>query len=138
MTDTTIAINRTFDAPRELVFAAWTDPAQFAAWFGSDPERTTLDVKPGGEWKAIMHYEGKDMPFWGEFREIDPPGRLVLTFTDNPEGFGLVTVLLTEVEGRTEMAFTQTGPLPEDQLEAATQGWGFFFDSMEQVLAKAA
>jgi uncharacterized protein YndB with AHSA1/START domain len=138
MSDTTIAITRTFDAPRQLVWNAWTDPEQFGRWFGPGKARTTMDLKPGGEWRCVMLYDGNEVPFWGAFQEIEEPERLVLSFTDSSEGgFATVTVLLTETDGRTEMTFTQVGPLPEEHLEPATQGWNGFFDQLANLVKTA-
>lgn len=135
--DTTIAITRTFDAPRQLVWNAWTEPDQFGKWFGPGTARTTMDLRPGGEWRCVMLFDGGEKPFWGEVQEIDEPERLVLTFTDSPEGISIVTVVLTETDGRTEMSFTQVGPLPEEQLPAATDGWKGFFDQLATLLKAA-
>ncbi|GAA4913992.1 SRPBCC family protein [Stackebrandtia albiflava] len=136
MTDTKIEITRTFDAPREAVFDAWTTPEHFAAWFGTLPAKTTLDVRVGGQWRATMEYEGNEMNFWGEYQQIDRPELLVLTFTDTPEGISTVTVTFTEDNGATTMTMTQVGPLPEDQLDAATEGWNHFFNELATLLAK--
>jgi uncharacterized protein YndB with AHSA1/START domain len=117
---TTIAITRTFDAPRQLVWNAWTDPDQFGKWFGSGSARTTMDLEPGGDWRCVMLYDGGEKPFWGKFVQIDEPERLVLTFTDSPDGEAIVTVLLTETGGCSEMSFTQVGPLPEAAVTEST------------------
>jgi uncharacterized protein YndB with AHSA1/START domain len=136
--DTTIAITRTFDAPRQLVWNAWTEPDQFGQWFGPGKARTTMDLKPGGEWRCVMLYDGSEMPFWGTFQEIDEPERLVMSFTDSPEGgYATVTVLLSETDGRTEMTFTQIGPLPEEHLVPATDGWNGFFDQLANLVKSA-
>ena len=58
----------------------------------------------------------------------------MLTFTDSPDGMAIVTVLLTETDGRTEMSFTQVGPLPEEALPAATHGWNGFFDQLANLV----
>jgi uncharacterized protein YndB with AHSA1/START domain len=129
--ETTIAITRTFDAPRQLVWNAWTDPDQFGQWFGPGKANTTMDLRPGGDWRCVMLDDGGEKPFWGQFQEIDEPDRLVLTFTDTPDGLATITVELTETDdGRTHMAFTQTGPLPDEAVPAATQGWNGFFDQL--------
>lgn len=135
--NTTIELTRDFAAPRERVFRAWTDPAQFAQWFGSLPTKTTFDVRVGGRWTAIMEYEGNELTFRGEFREIVEPERLVLTFTDQPDDdkMAVVTVELTPQGEGTRMRFSQVGPLPAEQLDAATEGWTSFFDELEKVLA---
>ena len=61
-TDAGISMTRVFDAPRELVFAAWTEPARFAYWFGGagtevPTSSVEMDLRPGGQWKATMLLE---------------------------------------------------------------------------------
>ncbi|HEX2517357.1 MAG TPA: SRPBCC domain-containing protein [Chloroflexota bacterium] len=83
-----LVITRVFDAPRELVFAAWTDPRHVAQWWGPQGWTTPvceIDLRPGGVWRYGMRSaEGQES--WSEavYREIDPPQRLVYadTFTD--------------------------------------------------------
>jgi uncharacterized protein YndB with AHSA1/START domain len=83
-----LVITRVFDAPRELVFAAWTDPRHVAQWWGPQGWTTPvceIDLRPGGVWRyGIRSAEGQES--WSEavYREIDPPQRLVYadTFTD--------------------------------------------------------
>ncbi|RZQ60573.1 SRPBCC family protein [Amycolatopsis suaedae] len=128
----TITVSRTFDAAAADLFRLWTDPAKFAGWFGSVPERTTVDAKVGGDWNAVMIYEGNEMVFGGRFQEIDEPSRLVLTFGDDPSSEGSpLTVELAEAAGKTTLTVTQVGPLPEDQIEPATEGWNHFLEAME-------
>jgi uncharacterized protein YndB with AHSA1/START domain len=134
-------IIRVFDAPRELVFRAWITPASFATWFGGSEsevpvESVAMDVTPGGAWKATMYAgpERHEMHWSGEFQEIVEPQRLVLTFSDQPEGgHELVTVTFADLgDGRTEMLFKQTGGhMDAAGYERAKQGWGAFFDAME-------
>ena len=90
-----IEIVRTFDAPRELVFEAWTRAEAWAAWFGEPgssikPDRISMDARPGGRWSLVMIYgpEEVELPFSGEFREVVEPQRIVLTLTDaeHPDG----------------------------------------------------
>jgi uncharacterized protein YndB with AHSA1/START domain len=142
-----IEITRVFDAPRELVFRAWIEPESFADWFGGAQaevpvDTVEMDVRPGGTWKATM-YAGPDrmeIPWHGEYEEIDEPSKLVLTLTDRPgDARELLTVLLKDLgDGRTEMTFSQTGGnLDAAGYEQVREGWGGFFDQMEQTLAKA-
>ena len=86
-----ITITRVFDAPRELVFKAWTEPDRFASWFGpADSEvplsPVSLDVRPGGEWRATMFAgpERREIQWKGEYHEVVPPERLVFTVSDQP------------------------------------------------------
>ncbi len=143
-----IAITREFDAPRELVFKAWTEPARFAQWFGgaqsSVPlETTSMDVRPGGAWNLIMLAgpERHELPFGGFYQEVVPPERLVMTLTNpmNPSdpNVELVTVVLTDLGGgKTRMDFSQTGHLPDAAYAQAKAGWSGFFDAMAEHMAR--
>jgi uncharacterized protein YndB with AHSA1/START domain len=140
-----ITITRVFDAPRERVWKEWTEPERFADWFGgveSEVPLSTLsmDVRPGGRWRATMFSgPGRRQSRWtGEYREVEEPERLVLTFTDRPgdDAYALVTVVLVDLgDGRTEMRFEQRGPLAPGMEERAREGWGSFFDRIAERLA---
>jgi uncharacterized protein YndB with AHSA1/START domain len=140
-----IRITRVFDAPRERVWREWTEPESFADWYGG-PEcevplsSVSMDVRHGGRWRLTMFAppNRRRIDWRGEYREVDPPERLVFTVTDRPgdDAFELVTVLLTDLgDGRTEMLFEQRGSMSPEQYERATDGWGTFFDRMQQRLA---
>ena len=139
--DPGIAITRIFDAPRERVWREWTEPEAFADWFGGTHaevplDSVTMDVREGGAWRATMFAgPGRHEIRWhGQYREVVPPERLVLTFSDQPEeaGYELVIVVLTELDdGRTRMDFEQRGRMSAEQYERAGQGWGTFFDRLE-------
>jgi uncharacterized protein YndB with AHSA1/START domain len=140
-----ITITRVFDAPREVVWREFTEPERFADWFGGVESEVPLstvamDVTPGGRWQAQMFTgpERRESNWRGEFVEVDEPERLVLTLTDEPHGdrYARVTVVLKELgDGRTEMQFEQSGPLPPEAYEAAKAGWGKFFDRIDERLA---
>jgi uncharacterized protein YndB with AHSA1/START domain len=143
--DPGIRITRTFDAPRELVFQAWTEPARFAQWFGA-PNATipldtvSMDLRPGGAWRATM-YAGPErhaIHWQGTYLEVEPPERLVFTITDQPaDDMEVVTVTLTDLGGRTEMVFQQAGGhLAPEEYARAAHGWGVFFDQMALQLAE--
>ncbi|GAB7031186.1 SRPBCC domain-containing protein [Streptomyces sp. NPDC021749] len=142
-----IALNRTFDARRDLVFEAWTTPAHFAYWFGGEltvpVERMTMDVRPGGSWSLVMHSpDGSELPFSGVYREVVPPERLEFTLNDAyaPSGSEgeLIRVTLSEFGDRTEMAFRQLGGnLTPEQYQQAQAGWTSFFDRLAGLLARA-
>jgi uncharacterized protein YndB with AHSA1/START domain len=137
-------ITRTFAAPPQAVFDAWVTPKHFAKWFGGSEvkvpdESVAMDVRPGGSWKATMVI-GNDIPdihWYGEYVEVDPPTKLVLTLADRPgDARETVTVVLTAVPGGTEMLFRQTGGnLSPEEYARTAAGWGVFFDAMENVLA---
>lgn len=138
-----ITITRVFDAPRELVFKAWTEPERFVTWFGpADAEvplsTVSMDVRPGGAWRATMLAERGEIQWTGEYREVVEPERLVFTVSDQPgeERYELVIVDLTDVgDGRTEMRFEQRGHMAAKQYEAAEEGWAGFFDRIDERLA---
>jgi uncharacterized protein YndB with AHSA1/START domain len=83
-TDREIATERIFDAPRELVWAALTDPALIPRWWGLKANPTVvdqLDLTPGGAWRFVQHNDDGSLAcFRGIYREITPPERLVYTF----------------------------------------------------------
>ncbi len=140
-----LTITRVFDAPRERVWAEWTEPERFTDWFGGpDAEvplsTVSMDVRPGGVWRATMFSgaERRRSDWKGRYHEVDAPARLVLTFSDQPgdERHELVIVVLVDLgDGRTEMRFEQRGHLAAKQYERAAQGWGIFFDRMAERLA---
>jgi uncharacterized protein YndB with AHSA1/START domain len=143
-----ITITRVFDAPRELVFKAWTEPERFVTWFGpADAEvplsTVSMDVRPGGAWRATMLAgPGRHQIHWkGVYHEVVAPERLVFTITDQPEGEQeVVTVLLSDLDDdKTEMVFHQGGGhLPPEEYPRAKQGWSGFFDRMADHLAGTA
>jgi len=145
MTDSQGAtITRTFAAAADTVFDAWVTPASFATWFGGSGVEVPvgsveMDVRNGGTWKATMIL-GAGMPdinWFGEFVEVDRPGKLVLTLTDRPgDARELVTVTFTTVDGGTEMLFRQTGGnLSPEEYDRTAAGWQTFFDAMAELVA---
>lgn len=138
-----ISVTRTFAAPRERVFAAWTDPADFAVWFGGSQipvpsDSLVLDVRPGGNWKAVMKLpDGGRIDWQGEYTEVTPPERLALTMTDQPgEDPGApIVVTFKDVDGGTEMTLVQEAPeFSEEQREMTVAGYNGFFDDMERLV----
>jgi uncharacterized protein YndB with AHSA1/START domain len=83
-TDREIHIEREFDAPRDRVFAVYTDPALIPEWWGPRGTTTIVDqmeVRPGGRWRFIARdADGSETAFRGTYREITPPERIVQTF----------------------------------------------------------
>jgi uncharacterized protein YndB with AHSA1/START domain len=134
-------INRVFDAPRERVWQEWIEPERFADWFGADGEvplaTVSMDVREGGQWRLTMFYGPNrvESNWHGQYQEVVPPERLVLTMTDQPEGgdrYALITVVLTDLgDGRTEMHFEQRDDQTPDAHKRARAGWGKFFDRLE-------
>jgi uncharacterized protein YndB with AHSA1/START domain len=106
-TDEQILITREFDAPRQLVFKAWTTPELVARWWSGERGRVTsidIDLRVGGTWRYVMEANaGFEVAFHGEYREIVPNERLVTTevFEGMPDGAAVDTLTLTDTDGRT-------------------------------------
>jgi uncharacterized protein YndB with AHSA1/START domain len=131
-----VIITRIFDAPRELVFKAWTDPKHVTRWWG--PKDFTnpvceMDVRPGGALRIVMRApNGVDYPMRGVFREIVEPERLVFTNialdeSGNAVLEGLTTVTFAEHGGKTKLTLqTSTVGLVAEaaqKLEGMEEGW---------------
>jgi len=107
VSDTELMLTREFDAPRELVFKAMTDPALLSRWWGPRKYRTVvdeLDARPGGKWRMRnIGADGGEHAFRGEFREVVPSERVVWTFEYEPlpGHVSVETMTLTERDGRT-------------------------------------
>jgi uncharacterized protein YndB with AHSA1/START domain len=145
-----ILIVRVFDAPRELVFKAWTEAERFAKWFGehgsSIPlDKVSMDPRPGGAWHATMIYgpDEVELPFAGTFLEVVEPERVSMSLVDpsdpDHEAFEVLTADFRDLgDGRTEMTFTQRGGnLPADEYSRAMRGSLIFFDRMAEHLAES-
>jgi len=141
-----LTITRSFAAPREAVFDAWTNPEKFAVWFGTDgvdvpAETLSMDVRPGGSWKAVMKLPDDTSISWvGEYLEVDAPSHLVMTITDNPadDARGVITVDLAEVGDGTEMIMSQESPgFDQGQLDQTAIGYNAFFDVMGTLVAES-
>ena len=74
-----IRVERVFDAPRAHVFSVWTDPELIPEWWGDQTVVEEMDVRPGGKWRFNTGYGAVE----GEFREVEPPTRLVQTFQNH-------------------------------------------------------
>jgi uncharacterized protein YndB with AHSA1/START domain len=99
-----------FDAPRHLVFQAWTTPELIAKWWHANRGEITsieVDLRPGGRWRYAMRAPGGfEVAFSGEYREVDPDERLVYTevFEGAPDAEALTTTTFREADGRTTVA----------------------------------
>ena len=108
-TDTQILITREFDAPRHLVYEAWTTPELIKRWWGANRGEVTVadvDLRVGGTWRYVMVTpDGFEVAFHGEYREIVPNERIVSTevYEGMPEGEATNTLTFTEVNGRTTL-----------------------------------
>jgi uncharacterized protein YndB with AHSA1/START domain len=108
-TDEQILITREFDAPRHLVYRAWTTPELVRRWWTARRGEMTIaeiDLRVGGTWRYVMIANGGfEVGFHGEYREIVPNERIVSTevYEGMPDAEALDTVTFTEVDGRTTL-----------------------------------
>ncbi len=145
-----VILTRTFDAPRELVFKAWTQPERLKQWWGPHGftlPKVTVDLRPGGLFHFCMRSpEGHE--FWGRgvFREVVPPERFVYvdSFADeqgnpvSPERYStLVSVTFVEHEGRTTVTLRHEIPASMPERSRAVEGWSQSLDRLADLLAVA-
>ena len=119
--DKEILITREFDAPRDLVFKAMTDPDLIPRWWGPRAYTTTvdkMDVRPGGAWRFMNRMtDGTEFAFRGEYREVVPPERIVQTFEFEPMAghISVETATFTERDGRTVLTVRSVFSSVEDR-----------------------
>ena len=140
-----ITVTRVFDAPRELVWKAWTEPEQFVRWWGKRGWNTplssvTMDVRPGGafRWSSVSDEDGAEMSSDGVYREVVEPERLVFGPgpRDGDDGNGVATVTFTDLgDGRTEMTFHTIVQMSDDLRARAEAGLASGFDRLAEHLA---
>jgi uncharacterized protein YndB with AHSA1/START domain len=142
-----LVITRAFDAPRSLVFKAWTEPRHMARWWGPPgytlPE-CEMDVRPGGSYRYCMRSpEGTEHFVRGVFREVVEPERIVFmgNWTDaegNPTSPVMVTtVTFEEQASRTKLTLHQTGLESIASRDAHGRGWTSSFKRLAEYLATA-
>jgi uncharacterized protein YndB with AHSA1/START domain len=106
-TDERILITHEFDAPRHLVYRAWTEPGLIGRWWGGERGEVTsaeIDLRVGGAWRCAMVLDdGSEVAFRGEYREVVPNERIVSTevYEGAPGAWALNIVTFEEREGRT-------------------------------------
>jgi uncharacterized protein YndB with AHSA1/START domain len=108
--DTQILITREFDAPRQLVYRAYTTPELIGRWWSGDRGEVTsaeVDLRPGGSWRYVMTANaGFEVAFHGEYQEIIPAERIVSTevYEGAPDAAAVVTTTFAEHSGRTTLS----------------------------------
>jgi uncharacterized protein YndB with AHSA1/START domain len=147
-TDREIHVERVFDAPRDRVFAVYTDPELIPDWWG--PHDTTavvdeMDVRPGGSWRFVVHdSDGRVNAFRGTYREITPPERIVQTFEweGMPGHVSVETATFEDLGDRTKVSTTSTYHTTEERdgtLESGmVGGMNEMFARLDALLARLA
>lgn len=138
---TELTITRVFDAPRALVFKAWTQPEHMMQWWGPKGYTTPtceMDVRVGGALRLCMRSsEGNDTWVRGTFREVVAPERLVFTAIDNANVSSetVITVRFEDLNGKTRLTMHQTFGQREIA-RGAKEGWNTSFDRLAEYLTK--
>jgi uncharacterized protein YndB with AHSA1/START domain len=129
-----VRLTRTFEVPRAVLWRMWTDPAEFAAWYGPDGasvEVKEMDLRPGGRRVVLMEVQTPGGPmrmsFSGEFREVVEPRRLVYTEATDGHPETQVELELHDEDGRTTLVITHHG-IPADSPGAS--GWAMALDHL--------
>jgi uncharacterized protein YndB with AHSA1/START domain len=140
-----LTVTRDFDAPRELVWEAWTNPEQMTKWWGPKGVSTPLDsivsdLRPGGKTSFVMVNDanGDRYPNSGTFVEVDPPNRLSWEDDGFEDGSGKGTGTLTLEDlgdGRTRLTVHMVADFSDTMLAGAQEGWGSSFDKLAELLA---
>jgi len=142
-TDTQILIKREFDAPRHLVYKAYTTPELIKRWWGGDRGEVTIadvDLRVGGTWRYVMTATGGfEVGFHGTYQEIVPDERIVSTeiYEGMPEAEAVDTATFTEPEGRTTLTILvqhQSKDFRDAHINSGMEGgMNEAFDHLEQV-----
>jgi uncharacterized protein YndB with AHSA1/START domain len=136
-----LVITRDFDAPRGLVWDAWTIKEHALKWVGPRDHpavEADHDIRPGGKWRgALQGANGELLGQGGEYLEVVPQEKLVYTFAWDDGGPTLVTVTFTDHGEGTRMVFRQQGLTSASSRDGHHGGWSSSFDRLDDFLAGA-
>ena len=139
--DKTLRIERTFQAPVEAVFRAWTAEEVLLRWWRSERNWETteaeVDLRVGGTVRVVMRDPDKDAEYGGggRFTEIEPPTRLAFTWIwDGDTRRTLIELEFEEVGGATRVRFTHSDLWDEEAVREHERGWNGHFDNLARVL----
>lgn len=139
-----LRIERSFDAPAQDVFDAWTSEDVLRRWIHGDPEWETptaeVDVRVGGRLRIVMRdpKAGADHGASGEYRVVDPPNRLAFTWTwdRDPANPLLIELEFTERDERTTVVMVNRGLPSEEERRSHERGWRACLDNLERELGR--
>jgi uncharacterized protein YndB with AHSA1/START domain len=140
-----VEIKRFIKAPRDRVYAAWTDPAQLRQWFGPENVQThdlIADARVGGKFRwDLTNSEGEKMTCRGEYRELQPSKKIVFTWQweddeDWQNQVSIVTVELDDVDGGTELRLIHEHLPNEESRDGHTRGWNSALDKFEKFVSR--
>lgn len=145
--DEEIRMTRLFNAPPELVFEVMSKPEHVKQWWGRLGEGYSvpvceIDLRVGGKWRFVNRHPKGEVCFYGEYREVNPPGRLVFTeiFEQYPDTVSVVTAELKLEGNKTRLIATVKYPSREvrDMVRSTgmEHGAGMSYDELEKLLAR--
>jgi uncharacterized protein YndB with AHSA1/START domain len=136
-----VRIERTFDAPAEDVFDAWTSVDVIKRWFipqdGWQEPSAEVDLRVGGKVRVVMRdSNGEPVGAGGEYTLIERPHKLAFTWTfdDDPTNLQMIELEFTEQDGVTTVLFVNSDISGQERRDAQYEGWSTCFDEMERVL----
>jgi uncharacterized protein YndB with AHSA1/START domain len=141
ITKPSLSIKRRLNASPAKVFAAWTDPAKIARWFGPGPievVRAEADARVGGRYRIVARSpDGEEHDVSGIYREVVPDQKLVFTWAwrSTPERESLVTIELKSDGDGTLLTLTHEQFFDEDARDRHQHGWSASLNKLEKVLA---
>src|SRR5438270_8759928 len=140
-----LEVKRLIKAPRDRVYAAWTDPAQLKQWFGPENVQThdlVVDARVGGKFRwDLTNSEGEKMTCRGEYRELQPGKKIVFTWQweddeDWENHISIVTVELEDAAGGTALRLTHEQLPNAESRDGHTRGWSSALNKLEKLLSK--
>ena len=138
-----VRIERTFDAPAEDVFDAWTSEEVIAGWFkpaqGWQEAGAEVDLRVGGSIRVVMRTpNGEPVRAGGEYTLIERPHRLAFTWTfdDDPTNQQMIELEFTERDGVTTVLFVNSDISGKERRNSQYEGWSTCLDNMERVLVR--
>lgn len=141
--DRELVVTRTFDAPPQIVFQAWSKPELMTQWWIPKTIPMALlsiemDVRVGGGYRLVFgHGEGQTMAFFGRYLEVDPPSRLVWSNDESDEG-AVTTVTFEEKDGQTLLTLHELYPTMaarDEALGGSAEGLPDQFEQLDVLLA---
>jgi uncharacterized protein YndB with AHSA1/START domain len=142
--DKTLRIERSYRAPAQAVFDAWTSEEVLRRWFHAQHDWETseaeVDLRVGGDLRVVMRNPHKDEEYGGggRYTEVDPPKRLAFTWIwDRDSRRTLIELDFEESDGTTTVRFTHSGLWDEEAVRDHEAGWTRCFDNLERTLEAA-
>ena len=139
--DTTVRTERTYQAPAQTVFDAWTSEEVMRRWWqaerGWETSAAEVDLRVGGAVRVVMRDPAADVEYGGggTYTEIEPPSRLAFTWIwDGDTRRTLIEIDFEEIDGATTVSFTHSGLWDEEAVRSHERGWSNVLDNLARTL----